>query len=475
VGHGDLGHGDLGHGDLGHGDLGHGDLGHGDLGHGDLGHGDLGHGDLGHGDLGHGDLGLGDLDTAPGQDVSTAEASYELAVDSGLFGPPQNLVGYVTGTVSAPAGFDDCAVLGPADCHRNRLEWEVPSSGPAAAYRVYRAITGQTPVLLDEVEDVFFADEELPNGVSYTYFVTSVFRANGKESEIFQSNEVTLEAVNELPIARDDPNANDLSQRYITPFNTNLTVSAPGVVANDVNEESVRDVDSPVLGLTVGTAPGHGSIVVLSNNGSFTYNPDDTYSGDDQFTYKVASPKDPTRTAEATVRIKVSPPPGPSIVFKRTDVWLSTSSANRKFDLKAEVYRNGDKVAERTVTGMTLGSGSTFNKALYKSIGDFPATAFNFNANDTLSVRVKIKVSASSPGGNNASGDIRLWYNVPTPPPANDSHLHAKRNGVDVRYYLITPFKLQKDGNVAGPTQSINKVVYKPDFTELGTWSIQGP
>jgi hypothetical protein len=86
-----------------------------------------------------------------------------------------------------------------------------------------------------------------------------------------------------------------------------------------------------------------------------------------------------------------------------------------------------------------------------------------------------MKVSNSSQGGNNASGAIRLWYNIPVPPPANDSHLHASRNGTDVRYYLVAPFRLQRDGSVSGPTQSIDAVVYKTGYTVLGTWSTTSP
>ena len=84
-------------------------------------------------------------------------------------------------------------------------------------------------------------------------------------------------------------------------------------------------------------------------------------------------------------------------------------------------------------------------------------------------------VSASSQGGDNASGATRLWYNVLTPPPANNSHLHATRAGTGVRYYLVAGSVLQRDGVVSGPTQYIDAIVYKTGYTVLGTWSITGP
>jgi hypothetical protein len=138
------------------------------------------------------------------------------------------------------------------------------------------------------------------------------------------------------------------------------------------------------------------------------------------------------------------------------------------------VQKNGVTVLTKVLTDQALGSGTTFDKAIYKTIGAFAATPVSFTASDTLSVRVSVKVSSSSQGGSNASGAIRLWYNIPTPP-GNTSHLHAKRGGTDVKYYMITPFKLQRDGTVPGPTQSVAAVVHKTAFTEIGTWSITGP
>jgi hypothetical protein len=219
----------------------------------------------------------------------------------------------------------------------------------------------------------------------------------------------------------------------------------------------------------------------VAANGTLTYTPAAGATGTATVTVRV---RDTGGTAEGhgaidtsdaqTFTITVSAAPGASIVFKSTDVWLSTSSANRKFDLKAEVLKNGVTVASKILSDQALGFGTTFDKAVFKQIGDFAATAVGFSASDTLSVRLSIKVSNSSPGGSNASGAIRLWYNIPTPP-GNTSHLLARQGTTVVKYYLIKPFKLQRDGVVTGPTQDIAAVVYKVGFTELGTWSITGP
>jgi hypothetical protein len=175
-----------------------------------------------------------------------------------------------------------------------------------------------------------------------------------------------------------------------------------------------------------------------------------------------------------TFTITITPPPL-TLVFTKTDLRLSTSSSSRTYDVKAQVLKNDGLLFEKVLSNVTLGSGTTFNKAIEVVIGNFPATAIAFTPTDKLSVKVLIKVNNNSPGGNNASGAIRLWYNVPPPPVDNDSHQHALRNGTDVRYFLIANSKLQRDGVVAGPTMSIDAVVGKTDFTALGTWSITGP
>ena len=45
------------------------------------------------------------------------------------------------------------------------------------------------------------------------------------------------------------------------------------------------------------------------------------------------------------------------LAFQRTEAWLTTSTSNRRFDLKAQVLRNGVVVAEKEITGITVGPG----------------------------------------------------------------------------------------------------------------------
>src|SRR5207247_109624 len=85
---------------------------------------------------------------------------------------------------------------------------------------------------------------------------------------------ITVTPINDAPVA-----ANDDS--YTTPEDTQLTVSAPGVLAND------SDVDSDALSAVLVSNTTHGTLT-LNGEGSFTYMPALNFNGIDSFTYKAS-------------------------------------------------------------------------------------------------------------------------------------------------------------------------------------------
>ena len=66
---------------------------------------------------------------------------------------------------------------------------------------------------------------------------------------------------------------------YTTTQAAPLTLSAPGVLANDMDNES-----DPLTAVLI-QSPAHGSLN-LNSNGGFTYTPDSLFSGSDSFTYR---------------------------------------------------------------------------------------------------------------------------------------------------------------------------------------------
>jgi len=80
----------------------------------------------------------------------------------------------------------------------------------------------------------------------------------------------TIEAVNQPPVAMDDS--------YEVLINESLTVSAPGVLAND------SDPDEDPITALLSSGPSNGSLT-LNPDGSFTYVPKNKFVGTDTFTY----------------------------------------------------------------------------------------------------------------------------------------------------------------------------------------------
>ena len=99
----------------------------------------------------------------------------------------------------------------------------------------------------------------------------------------------------------DRPEAND--DTYATDEDTPLTVTAPGVLVNDV------DPDGGLMQVLSFTQPAHGSVSLLPG-GSFVYTPAANYRGADSFTYVARDPSGATdgATVSITVRSVEDPP-----------------------------------------------------------------------------------------------------------------------------------------------------------------------
>src|SRR5207245_2588832 len=125
------------------------------------------------------------------------------------------------------------------------------------------------------------------------FFGVDSFTYKVSDGEL-ESNAATV-TLNVTPV--DDPPvaANDA---YATAEDQPLTVSAPGVLANDT------DIDGGPLSAVVVTSPAHGALT-LNANGSFTYTPAANYNGTDTFTYKANDGF--TFSNVATVTITITP------------------------------------------------------------------------------------------------------------------------------------------------------------------------
>ena len=99
--------------------------------------------------------------------------------------------------------------------------------------------------------------------------------------------------------------ANDLPQAqpdsYSAGINIVLTTQPPGVLANDF------DADGDPLTAILVTSPSHGSLS-FNTDGSFTYTPEEDFSGTDSFTYKALAGVDYTAAVSVTLVVSNTAP-----------------------------------------------------------------------------------------------------------------------------------------------------------------------
>jgi hypothetical protein len=158
-----------------------------------------------------------------------------------------------------------------------------------------------TPTMLgDKIVDITYnPPEDLSaltfneNGeatVTFTYFVKD---AEGTVSE--NPATVTITLTNNLPVA-----VNDLATTIPDqPININ-------VLTNDIDS----DLDDVLAAIEGAVAPKNGTLV-LNEDGTFTYTPDEGFLGDDSFTYSVTDGSN--TSSEVEVKIKVAEVPLPYI------------------------------------------------------------------------------------------------------------------------------------------------------------------
>jgi VCBS repeat-containing protein len=94
------------------------------------------------------------------------------------------------------------------------------------------------------------------------------------------------------------------AEAYFVQSDTMLSISAPGVLANDTDAEGTS------LTAQLVSSVAHGTLS-LSANGGFVYTPAPGYTGPDAFAYRASDGQ--ATSASATVAITVTPPPSSSL------------------------------------------------------------------------------------------------------------------------------------------------------------------
>ena len=182
-----------------------------------------------------------------------------------------------------------------------------------------------------------------------------------------QTFTITVDAVNDAPVAVDDD--------YATDEDNLLSVVAPGVLGNDT------DIDGGPLTAVLVAGPSNG-LLTLNADGSFDYTPNLNFNGADSFTYRAFDGS--ANSNVATVDITVNPVNDAPVCVADSgstneDVALVDSVTCTDVDSGSLSYAVIDGVANGTLSFAANGSFT------YTPDADFNGTdGFTFSASDGL-------------------------------------------------------------------------------------------
>jgi len=221
--------------------------------------------------------------------------------------PPENglIVGIGTGKPFALGDFDVFPPPPQASATGGQLVAGFPDNSGFNFRVTSQTATVTLPIFDDQdrVEDGSVTDPDGPLRNDDIGEEQTTFSILPGEGYTINSNEssVTLTLLDTQAIPNTPPEAENDS--YSTDFETALTVNASnGVLNNDT------DADGDSLSVAVATDPTNGS-VSLNTDGSFTYTPNEGFSGSDTFTYTVIDGNEGSDTATVTVTVEEAPPP----------------------------------------------------------------------------------------------------------------------------------------------------------------------
>lgn len=151
-------------------------------------------------------------------------------------------------------------------------------------------------------------------------------------------------------------------------------------------------------------------------------------------------------------------------------VWIGLKNSDdvgAKFDLRAEVLRNGVVIGSGQLDGVSAGS-SGFNNAVLHTINPALSAPFNVCPADTLSLKLSVRIAANVAG--HRSGTARLWFNDS----AANSQFSTSIGSATTANFLLDGFGL---GSVpgSGPKKTIDVFVDRAvggnPFKPFGVWS----
>jgi VCBS repeat-containing protein len=256
---------------------------------------------------------------------------------------------------------------------------------------------------------------------SFTYLAN-----DGTANSNVATVSLTVRAPNHPPVANDDS--------YTLGENQQLTVAAPGVLANDT------DADGDTLSAVLVAGPTHGTLS-LASTGGFTYTPSANYSGTDSFTY-VAN-DGIANSNIATVSLTITPTNTPPVAHD--DAYAVDENHTLTVAPTASVLLNDSDPDGDSLTAV-LATGPAHGTLTLNADGSFAYTPnTNYFGPDSFTYR------AQDSGGllsNVATVSITVNH-VDQPPVAHDD---AYTTNEETALTVAAPGVLGNDTDVDSPT-----------------------
>ena len=258
---------------------------------------------------------------------------------------------------------------------------------------------------------------------TFTYHVTN---ANGA------SNIATATITVAAP-----PPPTAVNDSYGTPYQTLLTVAAPGVLGNDASNGG-----GAMTAQVVATAAN--GALALAANGSFTYTPNAGFSGGDSFTYRATNSGGPGNTA--TVTISVGAPAGPPPPTSANDTYSATEGTPLSVAAPAGVLANDTSNGGGAMTAVVVANPASGTLTLGPDGAFVYTPAPGFTGADTFTYRAS---NISGPG-NVATVSIAVAAITTPQPPSNFRIIRMSGSTVTFAWTLPTigpaPASLQLEG-----------------------------
>ena len=295
--------------------------------------------------------------------------------------------------------------------------------------------------LNDDGSFTYMPNAEYYGTDSFTYMAT-----DGTDDTNVAEVTLTISNVNDAPTA--------VSDSYTTQEDVAITANAAsGVLANDV------DVDGDDLTATLVSQATNGT-VKLNSDGSFTYTPDDEFSGDDSFSYVVSDGvlKSETVTVSLAVENVPDPPTASSDSYTLSEVYTTLNISEVAGLLANDSDPDSDELTVSVVASPSYGTLTLSSDGSFTYVPDadyYGSDSFTYVASD----------------GTNTSATTTVTLtvnNVADSPEAQDDSSTAGNDGTSVVVDVLA-----NDTSDPDPTQTLT-ITSVSQGTSGGTVSIAG-